>query len=71
MEEKCQTCKYFVKLHCHRHPPVVLLDADVANARFPFVEPTDTCGEWEGKKAAAGPSEPVVAWEDEEKRRQR
>jgi hypothetical protein len=71
MEEKCETCKYFVDRHCHRHPPVVLLDADVANARFPFVDPTDTCGEWTARKAAPAQAQQVVAWEEEERRRQR
>lgn len=46
LEPTCQSCVFFRKKRCHRHPPTVFYDRGYFVTAFPEPKPDWLCGEW-------------------------
>lgn len=49
MDQKCETCCYFVDGKCRRYPPKYIMSQGFVNYENPIVEATNWCGEYKKK----------------------
>ena len=52
MDQKCETCCYFVDGKCRRYPPKYIMSQGFVNYENPIVEATNWCGEYKKKDSS-------------------